>query len=111
MTERPDPPTDSGRAAGDAPQDTGWQRAGWRGIGPGRIERGITLDEPAAHELFFELLERIARLSGFPAETRVHGAEVVIRGTRNRAAQEDREPEGAQRLELVLRLDLDRSEP
>lgn len=100
MTERPDPPTDSGREAGDAPQEAGWQEAGWRGIGPGRVERRLVLDEPEAQLLFFDLLERIAHLAGFPADARIRGGEVRVRGDRT-------EPPG---LDLVLRLDLDRSE-
>lgn len=104
MTERPDPPTDPGRVAGAAPRE-----AGWRGIGPGRIERRMTLDEPEAHRLFLEVLERIARLSGFSAEVRVRGGEVVIRAETGDSDHDVPEPDRA--LDLILRLDLDRSEP
>jgi|GEM_PF-3716383 hypothetical protein len=106
MSDRSTPPPDPDMPRGSPPSG-----GGWRAVGPGQVERRLRLEDEEARELFFDLMERVADLSGLSGETagrsptspgqtaRVQAAEVTLEG--------ERDPAGvAQPLELVLRLRL-----
>lgn len=106
MTDRPvrtDPPTpedpDRDPRPGEGTTASRWH--GWRVLGGGKIERRLELKDAETGELFLQLLERLARLSGVPSENRLRSGEVRIRGER---------PEGGRvgPLSLSLHLELDR---
>lgn len=105
MTDRPvrtDPPTPDGPDRDPRPREgTASRWHGWRVLGGGKIERRLELKDPETGELFLQLLERMARLSGVPSEIRIRSGEVRIHGERSEAG-------GVGPLSLSLHLELDR---
>lgn len=105
MSDRPvptDPPQPRSSDPGTAPVDaTSVRWHGWRILDGRKIERDLELEDPETGELFLDLLERAARLTGVPAETRLRSGEVRIRGERS-------EGDRVRSLSLSLRLELDR---